>query len=194
MSFTHFESMKKRGKKTSFILNEPGFKLLPINFNLSFLKEEDSFIVSDFGFSFEAYIDFEHLYSIHFSYLKQRGRYSWELRENLDFRSEPIYEYGNEEEYLPQTKNIVIAFNEADILTYMETEITRFLENDSLYIKADTIITSLKKAWEEEKDAVKDLVEDNKMPEDTYNIVYFFNCLKKINEVEQTLKNKLKTL
>lgn len=194
MSFNHFESMSKRGKKTTFILNEPGFKLLPINFNLSFLKEEDSFIISDFGFSFEAYIDFEHLYSIHFSYLKQRGRYSSELRENLDFRCEPIYEYGNEEEYLPQTKNIVLAFNEADILNYMEHEINKFCEKNPLDIQATTIIASLKKAWEEEKHVVKDLVEDDKMPEDTYNIVYFFNYLKKINNVEEGLKNRLKNL
>lgn len=194
MSFNHFQSMSKRGKKTAFILNEPGFKLLPINFNLSFLKEENAFILSEFAFSFEVYIDFEHLYSIHFSYLKQRGRYSFELRENLDFRCEPIYEYGNEEEYLPNIKNIVLAFNETDIFNYMTQEIHKFYEKNPLDIQAQTIVTSLKNTWEEAKNSTKDLVEDTSMSEDVYNLVYFFNCLKKILHVEEVLKNRFKTL
>lgn len=194
MSFNHFESMNKRGKKTSFILNEPGFKLLPINFNLSFIKAEESFMMSEFSFSFEAYIDFEHLYAIQFSYLKQRGRYSSVLQEHLSFHCEPIYEYGNEEEYLPDTKNITLAFNEENILNYMENEINKLLEKHPLDIKSEVIIASLKKAWEEDKNEVKDLVEDNKMTEDIYNRVYFFNALKKIQAVENELKNRLKSL
>lgn len=178
MSYENYLALKKNaGPVTQFLIKDNGIKIFPVCMSLrKFIKDGQNYFTT-LNISVDIVFNVEDYYTIgceiiqsshHMSHLSSH----YEKRPaKLYIRHEPLYEYGNEEAFLPAVNLISIVENEKDILNHFNIAIKEFESEQNISIQKPFMA-----AWRKNKKEIAKVQSDN---EESINWRNFFYLCKK---------------
>jgi hypothetical protein len=191
MSYEHYLKLKERGPISAFLLNDQGIKLFPVCINLrKFIHQEKNHFVQ-LNVSFEILFDIENYFSIGYDfyhYAHHQSNLTEKEQQNcLHIKQEPLYEYGNEEEFLPKVEMISTLHNEQQILDFLKESFLLYEKEQNVSIWSRFILDWDKNKKKSLKNNLKDI------DKDSINRVNWFTLFELLNtyETNKLLKGKL---
>lgn len=187
MSYEHYLILKKRGDISSFLLNDSGIKVFPVCLNMrKFInKQKNNFI--QFNISFEILFDIENYYCIGYDFIRSSHHQShvsshYKHIPNLTIKKEPLYEYGNEEEFLPPIASIALCYSEKEIIDFIKLSLLEYEKEQQI-----RVFESFFKTWKfHKKSVLKNHL--NKIDDDKENTLNWYNFYKLCQEHEKYAK------
>lgn len=128
MTLSWKKELEERGPKTSFFLNTPGLKLFPLIFEqITYGTMENGQIMyrnCSLTIRIRLCLNMNTIFDIRFS-IRPPG-YSNPDSCGVNINIVPLFEYGYEEEYLPEIRNINIIWHENQLLDLIKGQISPY--------------------------------------------------------------------
>lgn len=138
MSYDHYKEVKTRGPSSAFLLKDNGIKVLPVCLNVRKFKHQNENNFVQLNISFEILFDIENYFSIGYDFYSFSHHQSHLTNKSFiptfNIRHEPLYEYGNEECYLPKVDMIAVFQNEQQVLDYVRESISYYEEEEKIQL------------------------------------------------------------
>lgn len=190
MSYEHFLKLKQRGSISSFLLNDHGIKVFPVCINLRKFIHEDKNHFVQLNVSFEILFDIENYFSIGYDFYHYSHHQTHLTHPSdgtrLNIKQDPLYEYGNEEEFLPQVEMLSTFHNEQQILDFLKESFLFYEKEQNISIWPKFILD-----WNKnKKNILKKTVKD--IDKDSINRVNWLTLFELLNKYEanKLLKGK----
>ena len=153
MSYENYQILKENGDPTiQFLISDSGIKMFPVFINMRKFIYQGKNHYTKLSISFDILFNVESYYTISFDFISSTHHCSqlsphYEQNETkLTIHCEPIYEYGNEEEYLPEIAMFSLVKNEEEILNILKKAITLYEEEQKCNLLLNFILQ-----WERTK-------------------------------------------
>lgn len=194
MSISHYDFLKRSGEKTLFLLNSSGIIVFPVIFTHCSSVHYTQPL--EFIINFDLFLDVENLISIKYSYY-QKNSYCSEKNPRLSMHVHPLYEYGNEEEFLPEISQYKNIWTERELLLFIGSEINQYCNSfPNTYINKKELAYSFLLLWNSYKNVTLD--NSSEYPELSLDIIpslgQLFNKFLFFKEQQNIFTDKIKKL
>lgn len=147
MGYQNYKNLKETGGPSiQFLISDSGIKMFPVCINMRKFIHEGKNHYTKLSISFDILFNVENYYTVSFDFISsshhcsQLSPHYEQNKSKLNIHCEPLYEYGNEEEYLPEIAMFSIVKNEDDILNILRKTITVYEEEQKCNLLLNFIL------------------------------------------------------
>lgn len=125
-SLTHLENLRSRGPKTRFLINTSYAKIFPVLFDEKFFYINKEKKILQKIFYINLYLNMEYVFQFTIT-LGRTSFFKTKKDNSFHVSVEPLYEYGNEEEYLPPKDFFTIIKTNDELLNFLKSTLEQHL-------------------------------------------------------------------
>lgn len=188
MSFEHYLKIKKSGPTSALLVQDKGIKVFPPCLVMRKFVHQNKNHFTQLSITFDIVFDIENYYTIGFMiynsthHQSQLSQHYEKSSPSLSIKKEPLYEFGNEEHFLPDVEMIKIIHTEGQLMEWLKKSFV-FYEKEQNVILWNEFLTS----WKYNKDFILENMkkEIEKQPLDC---VEWHNIYTLFEQTENSLK------